>query len=162
MRIFTLTGQLDREIRLQIEPEPITAEDLNLIKEQYDPRVAAEKERSARSGSTERLDFVLADRNNTLTKEHKAYWSYLIVDDGGYLWLHQVTEGPFELYANAVNRYRVINPEGCYIGDTSWPLVMQGQITRGYLSAIVLDPETGEHVPTFFKIHSIVDGLEFP
>jgi len=160
IKIFSLTGQLSREIHLQIEPEPITTEDLSKRKLLYDPKVAAERER--RSRSAERLDMLLADRNNTLMREHKAYWNWIITSDDGYIWLQRVNEEPFEAYANATYRFRVISPEGRYLGDTTWPAVMQGQITRGCLSAVVLDPDTGEHIPTIYQIRSRVDGLKYP
>ena len=64
---------------------------------------------------------------------------------------------------NEVYRARVVSPEGRYAGDTQTPPVYAPIGFEGDLFlALVTNPETGERVPTVYRLRPTVPGLDFP
>lgn len=90
---------------------------------------------------------------------HKAFWRS-VIHDSGYLWL----EKPI-LYSVLIDQYflpiyRVISPEGEYLGDTEWP-AQRATVMYGRLLALVSDQETGSIIPTVYEIIPSVEGLKY-
>jgi hypothetical protein len=68
--------------------------------------------------------------------------------------------------ATRTNRL-VAAPDGEYLGDTTLPPMVLSdfagiQIVGGHLLALVEDPESGERVPTVYRIRPAIDGLRYP
>ncbi len=160
--IHDLRGYPVRDIRLGISREPVTREDRDRLIALYDDKIERLRPYAVRTGDTFEYDFTRNDKENLLFPEDKACWDWLRSDDAGHLWLQVREERPFNARANTVDRYRVVSPEGEYLGITDWPPVTDALIQHGFLLAIVTDPETDERVPTVFRIVPAVEGLRYP
>ena len=149
LAIFDIGGGLIRKIRLALPPRRVTQE----MKIAY---WQAAEQRRARLGRT--LDPSV--KANQVFPEKAGWWSRIIADEVGYLWLQDVTSNPGWL-PDRPWRYFVIDPEGCYLGDVEMPSET-GRIENGRYCAIVKNPETDESIPTVYRIVPTVEGLEYP
>lgn len=100
----------------------------------------------------------------------KAYWERPLLDRG-WVWLPAVVPdtGLAQLSgppAESPRRFRIVDPEGRYLGTTAWPeeaVVFNGaRIVRGHLLTMVWDEPAGEVLPTVYRITSVVDRLVYP
>lgn len=55
--------------------------------------------------------------------------------------------------------FLVLSPEGEFLGTTTMPDA--GSVSRGHLLTMAEDPETGEHLPTVYRIRAAVPGLGY-
>ena len=90
----------------------------------------------------------------------KAFWTDVIVDTHGSIWLRYQDSG-FGLTADEDRRFRVLSPDGEYLGDTTVPL-QNGHVAFGRFMGIRYDEESGLGIPSVFSIHPVVDGLVYP
>ena len=64
-------------------------------------------------------------------------------------------------------KFKIINPEGIYVGDTTIPASIRTDVSlrmivaHGFLMIIVRNGETEEIEPTVFSISSQIDGFEY-
>jgi hypothetical protein len=161
VRFFDLTGNLVREARLDFPPPKVTAEDRRslfvFLDQQY------------RSLATELGEQHVNTRLAKYERDHpdyKAYWCFLYTDDIGRCWLQIPEAGGRVFTTNHRYAYRVLSAEGEYLGDTTVPPIVQAlglgsEICRNLLLTLVEDPETGERIPTIYRITSAVPGLVF-
>ncbi len=56
----------------------------------------------------------------------------------------------------------VLNSEGEYLGTTTRPWQPATYIAQGRLYILEEDPETGEILPTVYRIEPAVPGLTYP
>ena len=84
-----------------------------------------------------------------------------MIDDAGYIWL-SVSEHQAD-YEAAGSRglYRIISPEGEYLGDTRAPRA-SGQTGHGCRIARETDPDTGEITFVVYRVVSAVEGFTYP
>jgi len=141
LRWYDLTGSLIREIRLGIDPQPVTEE----MKRKYAESVIVNV------GTVEPEWIYL---------EYLGYWDDVIVDDAGYIWLQAVAEVQLRSRGYGTVMH-VVSPEGEYLGVTELPCRFEG-ISRGSLLGYVTVEETGERIPSVFRIEPIVRGLKYP
>jgi len=96
------------------------------------------------------------------------FWTSVTVDDAGYAWLelYEAVEQRDEAGGSA---FRVLSPDGEYLGDTRWPLVVlttpvmqYAAVVQGCLLTLEQDPDTNERVPTVYRILPAVEGLKYP
>jgi len=148
---FRLDGPLFRKYRFSIPRERIVKK--AILSEAMD---GLEKARE----SAARIERIRDNLKATELPRYKAFWR-TIIHDSGYLWLEKpgLLIASIEKYESPV--YRVISPEGEYLGDTEWP-ERQATVMNGRLLALVQDNETGSIVPTIFEISTRVEGLKFP
>ena len=92
--------------------------------------------------------------------EYKAFWGDLSIDEFGHYWLH-IPRGYMNPIDTGGSRYRVLSPEGEYLGDTRWPSSV-GRVQNGCLMTYIENEETGEREATVFRIVPAVDGLIYP
>ncbi len=162
LRIFDLRGNLVRDIRPGIAREPITREDREGLLALYDEKLHQLQGYTERTGDSFEYDITENAKENLLFPEYKAMWDLPRFDDAGFFWLRIPEERPFDVYENQSDRYRVISPQGEYLGDTEWPPVTEALIQRGHILAIVTDPDTNEGIPTVFRVISAAAGLRYP
>lgn len=155
IQIYDFGGDLRRVIRLDIEPEPVTSEERSMIIQSVDDRVNAARESGAGIEPRE------ASRRALFIPKLKAFWEDMQVDIAGYIWL-QVPEIYNAASESRGRRYRVLSPEGEYLGDTRWPEWMSGRVVRDLLLSKQLNEETGEAIPTVYRISSAIRGFNYP
>jgi len=90
----------------------------------------------------------------------KAYWRDVIVDSNGFIWL-QYPSNDVEETMDTGRRFRILTPEGEYLGDTTVPL-SGGQVAFGKFMGIRWEVESGLGMPSVFTIRPIVEGLVYP
>ncbi|MFC1529101.1 6-bladed beta-propeller [Gemmatimonadota bacterium] len=162
---YDLTGELKRTIVLEIPSEEITPEELSDLRAAYQVRVeSAESSYGSSDGRTQWARFA---RNNFVYADPKAYWYGMYIDSNDYVWLQIPDIGGRVPHQNHQHSYRVLSPEGEYLGDTLWPVSLQPagigpEIVDDLLLTIVVDEETEERVPTMYRIIPIARDLDFP
>jgi len=155
MRLYGLDGQLNREIQLDIPPEPLTDEEKQVVMSTYRQRIA-----DADDGRSK----ALAKRYLELVEfcDPKAYWFSALPDDYGYIWaMHAKNLFAYPPDSPPTSSFRVFSPEGEYLGDTKW-IVSEATVSRGHLLTIQEDEETGELNLIVHRIRPAVEGLEYP
>ncbi len=150
--LFDLDGHHRLQIRIDLPPQPVTAEDR--IPEETRLKEGMESS----SGVLHRL--YKAELENLTFSEYKAYWGEtwsgtIEVDDHGFIWIRipAYCESP----GNGDNRirYRIISPEGQYLGLTQLPAGSRRgmtKLTRGCLVVVEKDPETGEKTIRVYRV----------
>jgi hypothetical protein len=107
-------------------------------------------------------------RDNLAFGEFVPYWTSVVVDESGYMWLrkHETAEQREE---SGIVPFRVLSPEGEYLGDTRCPFsaldygyLRYASIAHGYLVALVLDADTRERIPTVFRLIPRNDDMAYP
>jgi hypothetical protein len=141
LRWYDLTGTLIREVRLGIEPQPVS----EALKERYAGSVVVN---------------VATVEPEWIYPEHLGLWNDVVVDDTGYIGLRAVAEAALrDRLAGTV--MQIVSPEGEYLGVTELPCRFEG-VSRGRLLGYVVEEETGERIPSVFRIEPLVRGLRYP
>ncbi|MFC1529175.1 6-bladed beta-propeller [Gemmatimonadota bacterium] len=151
LTIHDLSGEVIRIIRIDLPQEPVTAEEQRLI---LNPRSENASDRAERSDYTS-----INDLQEGEIPTYKACWTSIFVDDFGFIWL----QFPRSYLSNELDvgaRFRVLSPEGEYLGITSWSYPY-GAISQGYLMGWVEKEDTGEMIPTIYRLIPHVDGLRY-
>jgi len=160
LKWYGINGELNRLIRLEIRPEPVTKEDRLGLTRMLDEQAETVEEGSFLDEEGWRA---LAKEQKKYLKvaDNKSFWRSVTVDDLGYYWLryHPDYNAPAEERSNAP--YRVLSPEGEYLGDTVWPET-NGRVSRGHFLTFHEDVETGLRAPVVYRIRPAVAGLEYP
>jgi hypothetical protein len=147
---YDLDGRKVREYRLTVPPDVVSTELRREIEARYD--------RGVERATGPLKEFVKQQREGLIIPEVKGWWTDLEIDTDGYLWLSKATA----LWErNLPTALRVLSPEGEYLGDTIWP-AGRARIQDGMLMGSVEDAETGEMVPTVFRIVPNVAGFRYP
>jgi len=162
LRWYDLRGRPVQEVFLNLPEEIPSATDRRMIEESYDRLLETAPLRMDERAGTYSRDEIQLQRDNISFPDHKAYWSSIFVDREGYYWLRLSSSqlsGPRE---NEPVGFRVLDPDGKYLGDTWTPPVIGAMPGDGYLMALVLDERTGERIPTVFRMRSAIEGLIYP
>ena len=159
---YGLDGQLRRRIRLDLAPQPVTEAERRAIADDLDRRIVDAPEQSNERERILGKVELRVRRDNMVFEEPRAYWGAAAVDDRGAIWLRHSHPVAQDFYANNEYRFRVVGPEGDYLGDTAWPRIQgAGQVVRGHLLAMVFNEETLQVVPTVFRIEPAVADLAY-
>jgi len=114
------------------------------------------------SEDSPRRDIYKAQRDAVVIALEKPYWTDVKVDDAGFIWLF-ISETSQERGDAGGNLFRVLSPEGEYLGDSRWPTTLaHARLSHGHLLFLVDHDETGEIIPTMYRIVPAVKGLEYP
>lgn len=153
---YDLTGTLISSIQLKINQDEITDEERSAIRTNFNEIIKQVEEHLP--------DAARAERKTFHTRNHKAFWDDAFVDDVGYIWLQipEMTETRKE-YGGPI--FRIISPEGEYLGNTRWPSwvrISSGSVAQGCFLGYREDRETGERFPTIYSISSAVEGFDYP
>ncbi len=152
LQFFSTTGRHIRTTRIVMEAEPVTQSDRS-------------ETRQAQLSGIDQVDESLREMmesraENMPFAEHKAFWSWVEIDSEGYFWLD--TSLVPALMVNEIHTYRILSPEGEYLGDTTRPYKPGSSISQGRLLILEEDSESGEISPTVYRIHSAIDGFVYP
>ncbi len=160
VQFYDLTGELTKVIRIDMVPEEITSVEKKAFLDSIRNELYEARNRSNPSALTiTRLEATISDPP---FPQHKGYWRGVDIDDAGWIWLSMV-EPPLEVQTELwAPLYKVLSPEGEYLGDTVWPLLVAGHIRGGRLLGIREDPETGEKIPIIYRMISLREGMIYP
>ncbi|MFC1529948.1 hypothetical protein ACFL41_02045 [Gemmatimonadota bacterium] len=157
LEVYSTAGRLNRSIRIDQDPEPVTAADRTRARQSY---LRNTEQASAQAGkpTVGWLDEI-ADRYPFA--DEKAFWSMVEIDAEGYFWLDR-SLSPLN-QAGDEHQYLVVSPDGEYLGITSRPYSSAGvSVAGGHLYILEEHPETGEMLPTVYRILPAVSGLVYP
>ncbi len=151
--VYSDEGVLVRVVRVEIPPQPVTAEERRRVTDLYDQRIAEAKGALIAMRQTQKKALTFS--------ELKPAWTSMQVDDWGYCWL-AIPETNQERRDAGGTQYRVLAPDGRYLGNTRWPTTLaNASVSRGHLLVVENDPDTREPIPTVYSISAAVAGFRF-
>jgi hypothetical protein len=152
--VYSEDGVLVRKVRVDIAPQSVSAEERKRVTDVYDQRIA-----EAEGASVARIR---AQKEALIFSEMKPAWTSMLVDEWGYCWL-AVPETDQERRDAGGAKYRVLAPDGRYLGDTRWPTTYANAlVSRGHLLVVETNPDTREPIPTVYRITAAVAGFRYP
>jgi len=149
---YDLNGDHFETIRLDILPEPVTAEEHSAILSRLDREIEEAQSPFMESITNEK-------RRIAEIPETKGYWCRLLVDEAGFIWAQK----PYPYYLDEYperSTYLIFSPEGEYLGITIVP-TNSGTVSRGHFLATRWDEETGTTRLIVYRITPAVTGLEY-
>ena len=151
---YGIDGSLIRRIILDLPSEKPSSEERSVYTDRL--RQRGEDDPSWR-------EIIQAQLKNLVFPDNKSYWTEVTVDDVGYIWL-KVPESPAVRETAGGYLFRVLSPNGEYLGLTRLPppVFRISWIIRGHLLAVVRDLETGEDIPTVWRLVPQVAGFRYP
>ncbi|MFC1529241.1 6-bladed beta-propeller [Gemmatimonadota bacterium] len=160
LNVYGLDAELKMEIRLIQEPEPVDTEKRQTMVQAVRDQILSSDD--ANQGFwQEYLD-------NLQFPESVAFSSDVEIENSGYIWV-KVPEYPTAVAEYADSTWRLFSPEGEFLGITRRPeddmRNPTGSWRRAYNGRLIIlheDAETGEYLPTVYRIRPIVEGLEYP
>ena len=147
---YDITGKLVHIHRIDIAPRRIT----NEIKQSYREDLRRRIQEQAEQAGREPRPFPEQD-----FPEYAAHWRGGFVDDAGYTWLFVMILPGDEVREGIT--CSILNPNGRYLGRTTIPNA-RSTIVRGHLLAAIEDEETGEQIPTVYRIIPAMKGFNYP
>jgi len=154
LEIFDVTGRPLRRIRLDLPREKVTADERAAIRGHL--QAEADTAGTGRAG-----EFSRAMVAGLRFPEEKAHWSSVEVDEAGYFWL-AFSSPLFTVGSGDQTSYRLLSPEGEYLGDSARPGMIVSTVSRSHLLTWEYDPESGALTPVVFRISPAVPGFEYP
>ncbi len=152
LRLYGTDGRLTRRIRIELDPAPVTEADRDVARQTLlqDAAQSSEAVRRAVESMVEQYAFA----------GEKAFWGMAEIDNEGYFWL-DLSLHPEETGGDT-HTFMVLSPEGEYLGTTSRPYRPNTYISRGQMFILEEDPESGEILPTVYRIDPAVRGFAYP
>lgn len=154
LEIFDLDGTLKRRVRIAMPPEPVSEEDRQSVNGYYERLVSEAEDRMKESMESQWKAIRFS--------KYKAPWMDAEVDDAGFIWLGMTEAYDYALRMKEGVRYRLLSPEGEYLGITRRPPGMTTKVRFGTLLANLTDQDTGEFKLTAYSMKPAVDGLKYP
>jgi hypothetical protein len=152
LRWYNLDGTTARSIALDLPPQPVTAEDKAAFVHAMNERIEVQQ-------NAQMKQFLQAQLDAVLFPEQKAYWSSVSVDDAGFIWLG-ILETSGQTGQRTGNAYRLLAPSGEYLGDTRAPY--PGHAEDGCYLAVVVKEDTGERIPTIWRLVPYPVDVKYP
>jgi len=153
MKWYDLEGNLQRIIRMDTEPEPVSDAERRGIERLLQQQVEESDDewRAVREEA----------RRQTVIPEYKSYWSSVSVDDAGYVWIHRHTDySQPDPYEYATPRM-LLSPEGEYLGEMTPPEGV-ASVCRGHMLVRREDEDTGEIQLLVYRMIPIREGFTYP
>jgi len=155
LNIYDTEGNHLKRIEVNIEPEQITRQEKRFIRGFLEER--------ARRNPGYMGDMFTSELEVMEWLPHKAYWNEIEVDDFGFFWLQHPTHSMVQRSTVAEGfRFRVLSPEGEYLGNTQWPQGFTGRVCHGHLCMMHHNLDTGEYALKVYRIIPTVEGLMYP
>jgi hypothetical protein len=152
--VYSDDGALTRRVRVDNPPQPVTATERKRVTDLYDQRIAEAE------GAL--VAMRRAEREALTFSEWKPAWTSVQVDEWGYCWL-VMPETAQERTDRGGTQYRVLSPDGRYLGNTRWPTTRaNARVSMGHILVVEIDQATAEPIPTVYTISSAVPGFRFP
>ncbi len=145
-------GTLTQKISLDLPTHKVSARDKAVYRARLDERIE-EAEGYAR-------EFLKVERKDLIFPEARAYWTTTSVDDAGYIWLRIPESSQERELAGGGYPFHLLSPDGEYLGVARLP--EEGRIIMGRLLAVVEDSETGEQIPTVWRLVPSARGFTYP
>jgi hypothetical protein len=149
-------GRIRLRVRILMEPLLITPEDKARVVARLDQEAAEFDfdESTVAEIEAQKAALVFPDR--------RPYWTHVMLDNSGYTWL-RVSEHVDEVMdAGGGFLYRVLSPEGEYLGDTRLPPASLLTVSHGELLVTYRDWDTGGTSLIVYRIEPAVPGLQYP
>ncbi len=153
LTVIGTDGEIARQIRLELIPVPVTAEDRAIVYADGD-RIMASLPESSR-------DFIRVQQENMPFPDYKAPWRSPQFDDAGYIWMIVSENSEQRREGGGGSLNRVLSPEGEYLGLTRLPKGT-AEASRGRLLVIYEDEETEEYSLKIYNITPAVPRLIYP
>jgi len=150
----SLDGDVIRVLRLDFRREPVTDTDQANHHAWWQARIRREEEERVRQFYRE------YEKHETFPKI-KSLWDWITVDDAGFIWMQDHFDYSGSADVPGATTYRVLSPEGEYLGMVEWP-TQRGFIQNGYFLSRIEDAETGKVVFTVYRMVSKKSGFEYP
>jgi hypothetical protein len=152
IRWYDLDGESTRIVRLNIPPDPVTEADI--------ARIHARLDSTLKEAEGMQRQIQAEYRKNLDIPAEKAFWSNVLIDDAGFIWLQRPL--PEQTWFEVEYRdWRVLSPEGEYLGDTRTPTA-GGRFSQGHYLTYRMNDDTGEREAVVFRIEPAVRGLRYP
>ncbi|MFC1530297.1 hypothetical protein ACFL6R_06240, partial [Gemmatimonadota bacterium] len=155
--VYDLNGRLQRIIKIELPPEPVTSQERMAIRSFFRQSLAEADDERSRERAESHLE-------NTTFCDPKAFWQGISIDEDGFIWATY----PGYLYRMdqevlRTTEYRILGPTGEYLGDTQFPdNVFLGFISRGHLVGYRYNAESESNDFVVFRIRSRVPGFSYP
>ncbi len=144
---FDLSGTKCAEYRLGLEPGPVTEEDQALADQYFRDLYL--------NGNPLGEEIWEAWQQADQYPKIRAFWSHVAIDEYDYLWL----EDPSSYFLPTERHFRVIAPNGEYLGDCSLP---KGMVRFSYGHYLVIDMDREKQDVIVYRLIPAVDGLVYP
>jgi hypothetical protein len=150
-----MEGEISRKVLLELTPEAPTDEERGVLLDAVH-RKMADTDNQSRNALYQAL---LTQLENL--PEEKASWSDIRMDDSGFVWL-QLPDPRELLSEDRSPRFRIVSPEGEYLGMTTAPTGSFWRPSHGHLLVRHTDPETDLRRLRVYAIRPLVEGLIYP
>ena len=157
LELFDLDGTLQKIIRIEYQPEPVTKDDRELVRNamrQYMESIEDERQREIYQQRLDDLSF----------PANKLFWASTVLGTDGFYWA-SIPGYRMNVSASGT-RSRVLSPEGEYLGITSFPdvpvSISRARLDHGHLLFMYEDEDTGAPVIAVFRIRSAIRGFTYP
>ena len=154
LKWYGLDGNMMSKMRINMAPEPVSRDDRQVIEQMLDKRIET---------ATEDRFIAMAKASKKYAEfpDIKSYWTTVRIDEMDYIWLGHHPDYSVEGVERYRQPYRVLDPDGEYLGDTLLP-ERSFNISRGHLLTFHEDEETGESLFIVYRIIPAIDGLKYP
>jgi hypothetical protein len=160
---YSLDGSVQERIRIDMPVEMVTDEEREAIIARLDSAITQVEDLENPRQREMAVQRARAARKIVVLPEEKAFWSYVMYDDRGYYWLRHAEPRDSGFDRNRPGDYRVLSPDGEYLGNTEVPPHYRtANFVRGHLLTFTFLADTGEWIPTIYRIRSAVPGFRFP
>ncbi|MFC1529148.1 6-bladed beta-propeller [Gemmatimonadota bacterium] len=156
MQCFDLQGRLQKVIRMNLPPEPVTKAERRAIQKYHQDWILDAEDEQSRI--TRQNMFELVDY-----QDPKACFSISHIDEYGYLWADLPYTGlSNDLFNRGGNAgCMLFSPEGEYLGNTVFP-TPHAMFTRGRLTCVQDNAETGAKEVVVYALDPIPEGFVYP
>ncbi len=154
--ILDTSGSLLRRIRIELQAEPPTVSEVEEGLAAVQATIESMDDPMSRAIFSPRLE--VFDE----PPEAKAHWTTVDVDDDGFIWLRLPDLAIYHRSEQVSISYRIVSPEGEYLGITTIPEASWARPTRGRLLTKQLDPSSGVELLCSYGIRPLVRDLEYP
>ncbi len=152
LRWYGLDGRPVKVVRLELLEDAVTDEERNDILDRAD--------RGVQEAPPGRRESARVARQIVRVPDARPPWEDVQIDEYGYIWL-RVPETDDRRRRRGGSAYRVLSPQGEYLGNTRWPIV-EGLPTGGHLTGITRDPTTDEPHAVVFRATAQAAGFKYP
>lgn len=152
--LFHPNGNQYKRILVELPQRLFTREDKRLEKSRLDLQIA-ESTGAQREVAENR-------RKSVIFLKHWPPWFSIQIDDAGFFWLMFPEHTANTVEAERGYLFYILSPEGEYLGQTRRPYSIISVVSQGHLCVLKYEPETDKPQYIFYRIHSAVEGLEYP
>lgn len=156
LEVWNLDGLLNRKIKIDLPIIETTNED-------YEVEIAYYREQLELYGDIPAARRNIEPRlNNVQLKRTRAHWRSIDIDDAFFIWLETPEHRLHQQEAGGGILYKVLSPEGEFLGQSRRPRGQPTRLFNGYLLSMDFDPEQGAARLLVYRIRPAVDGLKYP